>query len=68
MEKVCRFPNLQTYVIISDGLCKHQQLDKALVLFHQLEGQGIIPNIIIYSILINGMCNAEKLENVRKFF
>ncbi|KAL7161208.1 hypothetical protein ACSBR2_041792 [Camellia fascicularis] len=61
-----QIPNLLTYSVLLDGLCKNQHLDEALALFKKLENAGLAPDIVIYSNLIEGMCLGGKLDDARK--
>uniref|UniRef100_A0A199UCL3 Pentacotripeptide-repeat region of PRORP domain-containing protein n=1 Tax=Manihot esculenta TaxID=3983 RepID=A0A199UCL3_MANES len=47
-------PNIVTFSIMIDGLCKERDLDE--------------PNIVIYCILINGMCKAGKINDAKELF
>ncbi|XP_011627972.1 putative pentatricopeptide repeat-containing protein At5g08310, mitochondrial [Amborella trichopoda] len=55
-------PNSDSYSIVIDGLCKYQELDKALELLHDMAANGCIGNLLLYNNLIHEMCNADRLQ------
>ncbi|CAN8253428.1 unnamed protein product [Cochlearia groenlandica] len=56
-------PNIWTYNILLHGLCNNGKLEKALVIFEDLQKSEVEPNIFTYNIIIKGMCKTEKVED-----
>lgn len=55
-------PNLRTYIVLIDGLCKNGYLSEALELFYDLEKCKSKLNIEFVSCLIDGLCRVRRLE------
>lgn len=60
-----QIPDLVTYSILLDYLCKNCHLPEAMTLLKAIEGSNMDPNIPIYTIVIDGMCRADELEVAR---
>ncbi|KAH7543320.1 hypothetical protein FEM48_Zijuj02G0171800 [Ziziphus jujuba var. spinosa] len=63
MQDDGQLPDLQTYGVLLDGLCKSKQLDEAMELFSEMEEKNWI-----YNILIGGLCKTGKLEAAKDIF
>ncbi|KAF2575137.1 hypothetical protein F2Q70_00001308 [Brassica cretica] len=61
-------PNIWTYNILLDGFCDNGKLEKALVIFNDMQNSGMELGIITYNIIIGGMCRAGKVEDARELF
>ncbi|MBA0840951.1 hypothetical protein Goarm_003486 [Gossypium armourianum] len=59
-----KFPNLVTYLILLDGLCKSGTLEDALKFFRA----GLELNITSYTIVIDGLCKVEHMEDAKELF
>ena len=68
MQGIGQHPNVQTYAILLDGLCKNLHFLKAMTLFQAMEDKKLYLNIVIYNILIDGTCLVEKLTTARELF
>ncbi|KAL9352304.1 hypothetical protein Peur_054984 [Populus x canadensis] len=49
-------PNIFTFSLIIDGLCRAQQVDDALVCFSEMVEWGISLNAVTHNILIRSLC------------
>ncbi|XP_038899857.1 pentatricopeptide repeat-containing protein At3g22470, mitochondrial-like [Benincasa hispida] len=61
-------PDVISYSIIIDGLCKDRQEDKARELFEEMKAQGMVPDVISYNSLIHGFCRSGKWEEAKFLF
>ncbi|GAY66860.1 hypothetical protein CUMW_252190 [Citrus unshiu] len=61
-------PNIFSYSIIIDSLCKEGLVDKAKELFLEMKGQGINPDVVVCTTLIHGFCCAGNWEEVNGLF
>ena len=57
MEKnnIC-LPDVFSYTIVVDGLCKDGLDLDALDLFSKMKRRGIVLDVVIYTTLIHGLC------------
>ncbi|XLU58242.1 hypothetical protein S245_052890, partial [Arachis hypogaea] len=55
-------PNIFTYNILIDGLCKSGRLIDAKEIFQDLSVKGYRPNVRTYNIMINGLCKEGLFE------
>ncbi|KAL0408084.1 UNVERIFIED_CONTAM: putative pentatricopeptide repeat-containing protein, partial [Sesamum radiatum] len=60
-------PDIITYNIILDELCKSSSSDNVLETFKAMMEKGCIPNAITYNILIESFCKARKLARAVEF-
>ncbi|KAL2892111.1 hypothetical protein RDABS01_008020 [Bienertia sinuspersici] len=61
-------PRSATYNCLIDGFWKAGNLDRSLKLFHEMEKQGIEPNIITVNSLVGGMCSHGVVGRALKFY
>ncbi|XP_018478989.2 LOW QUALITY PROTEIN: pentatricopeptide repeat-containing protein At5g41170, mitochondrial [Raphanus sativus] len=61
-------PSIRTYNVLLHGLCLNGKLDKALLIFEDIQKRAIDVNIITYTIIIQGMCRAGKLKDAVDLF
>ncbi|WZZ85975.1 hypothetical protein YC2023_114554 [Brassica napus] len=61
-------PNIWTYNILLDGFCDNGKLEKALVIFKDMQNSEMELGIITYTIVIEGMCRASKVEDAWELF
>ena len=62
------FPDIITYSVLLDALCKWNHLDEAIALFKRIVDQGIEPDVYMYNILIDGLCKGGRLNIAHKVF
>ncbi|KAK4743050.1 hypothetical protein SAY87_001051 [Trapa incisa] len=62
-------PNIVTFGILINHLCKFRRLDDALEVFKQMNGEGndgisicVKPDAVIYNTLINGLCKVGRQQ------
>lgn len=60
-------PDVVTYSMVIDGLCKQHELAKAFALCKQMHSSGVIPDIVTYSSLMNGLCKKGSLDQAEEF-
>ncbi|KAJ1394206.1 Tetratricopeptide-like helical domain superfamily [Sesbania bispinosa] len=69
MEEMKIQPNVITFGILINHLCKARRIDEALGVFNKLRGKGennrigVEPDVIIYNTLIDGLCKVGKEED-----
>ncbi|TQD90872.1 hypothetical protein C1H46_023551 [Malus baccata] len=68
MQGCGQLPDVQTFNVLLDDLCKNQQFPKAMELLREMKHKKLDLTIVSYSILIEGMCIAGKIEDARKLF
>lgn len=51
-----------------DGLCNNVEFDEVIVMFREMESDGLVLNVVSYSILIDGMCEVGRFKDVLDFF
>ncbi|XP_024634764.1 pentatricopeptide repeat-containing protein At3g61520, mitochondrial-like [Medicago truncatula] len=62
-------PNVLTFDILIDHLCKARRTDEALGVFDKLRGKaernwvGVEPHVILYNTLVKGLCKAGREED-----
>ncbi|XP_016200095.1 pentatricopeptide repeat-containing protein At3g60050-like [Arachis ipaensis] len=55
-------PDIVTYTILIDGLCKSGRLENAKEIFQDLSIKGYHLNTRIYNVMINGLCKEGLLH------
>ncbi|KAI0515638.1 hypothetical protein KFK09_008304 [Dendrobium nobile] len=60
------FPDLITYSILINGLCKAGRLDEAKKKLLEMLGKNITPDAIIYDTFIHGFCKLGKISSAFK--
>ena len=61
-------PNVHTFNILVDALCKEGKLTEAKEVFGVMIQRGIEPNTVTYSFLIDGYCLQNKTDDAVKEF
>ncbi|KAL5127635.1 Pentatricopeptide repeat-containing protein [Glycine soja] len=61
-------PNLTSYNILIDRLCKEGELEVALKVQDSTKEAGLFPNIITVNIMIDRLCKAERLDEACSTF
>ena len=61
-------PDIWTYNILLGGLCDNGEVEKALVMFEDLQKSEMELDIVTYTTVINGMCKAGKVEDAWGLF
>jgi pentatricopeptide repeat protein len=56
-------PNVVTYNIIINELCKKGQIEKAMDLIHVMISTGHHPDVTTYNTLIDGLVKKGKIKN-----
>jgi pentatricopeptide repeat protein len=49
-------PNLYTFNILINGLCRAGKLNKAEDVIEDMKAWGISPNVVTYNTLVDGYC------------
>ncbi|KAG5244283.1 pentatricopeptide repeat-containing protein [Salix suchowensis] len=60
MEEAGCHPNVVTYNVLIDGLCKDRRVNEALDIFSYMKAKRISPDIFTYNSLIQGLCNFRR--------
>ncbi|KAK9672129.1 hypothetical protein RND81_12G078700 [Saponaria officinalis] len=55
-------PDIVTYNILINGMCRSRNIDGALKIFKELQLKGESPDVVTYGTLINGLFKARKDE------
>ncbi|CAJ1936701.1 unnamed protein product [Sphenostylis stenocarpa] len=69
MEEMRIKPNLVTFGILVNYLCKTRRIDAALEVFDKLRGKregnwvGVEPDVVLFNTLIDGLCKAGREEH-----
>jgi pentatricopeptide repeat protein len=53
-------PNVRSYNIIINGLCKIKMVDEAMNLFEEMQSKKITPDTVTCNSLIDGLFKSEK--------
>lgn len=61
-------PDIWTYNILLGGLCDNGELEKALVIFADMQRREMDLDIVTYTTIIRGMCEAGKVEDAWSLF
>ncbi|CAN6865173.1 unnamed protein product, partial [Brassica oleracea] len=61
-------PDIWTYNILLGGLCDNGEVEKALVMFEDLQKSEMEVDIFTYTTIIHGMCKAGKVEDAWGLF
>ena len=61
-------PDIWTYNILLGGLCDNGEVEKALVMFEDLQKSEMEVDIVTYTTIIHGMCKAGKVEDAWGLF
>ncbi|KAE9615818.1 putative tetratricopeptide-like helical domain-containing protein [Lupinus albus] len=68
MEEMKISPNVITFGILVNHLCKARRIDEALQVFDRLRGKGesnivgVEPDVVLYNTLIDGLCKVGREE------
>ncbi|ERM96974.1 hypothetical protein AMTR_s00074p00173610 [Amborella trichopoda] len=55
-------PNVVTYSILLDGLCKGERTEEAMSLLEDMYHNGLTPNVVTYNTLMNTLFKRNKVE------
>ncbi|URD84293.1 PPR repeat [Musa troglodytarum] len=55
-------PDVYSYTILIDALCKRRNVEEAMALFSDMERSGISASIVTYNALIDGLCKRNMLK------
>ncbi|XP_023645583.1 pentatricopeptide repeat-containing protein At1g02060, chloroplastic [Capsella rubella] len=58
-------PNIVSYTTLVRGYCMKQDLDEALLVFHQMLCRGLKPNAVTYNTLIKGLSVAQRYDEIK---
>ena len=61
-------PDLVSYSIVIDDLCKEGLVDPALELFLKMTCKGVAPDVVTYTSLIHGVCMLGRLIEAERLF
>jgi pentatricopeptide repeat protein len=61
-------PDIWTYNILLGGLCDNGELEKALVIFEDMQKREMDLDIVTYTTVIRGMCKTGKVEEAWSLF
>ncbi|KAK2969205.1 hypothetical protein RJ640_024536 [Escallonia rubra] len=61
-------PNIVSYSLLIDGLCKRELMDEALLAFHCALDIHLLPIQMTYGILIHGYCKVGRLSEALVFY
>ncbi|XLS94657.1 hypothetical protein HN51_070665, partial [Arachis hypogaea] len=59
-------PNVWTYTIMINGLCKEGLLHEALAFLSKMEDNGCLPNAVTYEIIIRALFEKGENDNAEK--
>ncbi|KAK1258968.1 hypothetical protein QJS04_geneDACA021774 [Acorus gramineus] len=60
----CR-PQITTFNILIDGLCKAERFDLAVSMFDEMSKWGLKPRTITYNMVLRGLCLAKQIDSAR---
>ncbi|KAJ4800028.1 Actin-depolymerizing factor [Rhynchospora pubera] len=55
-------PDVVTYSILIDGLCKNGEIERAVELLHSTKSEGHEPDVVTCNILIDSLCKNVEIE------
>lgn len=58
-------PNIVSYTTLLRGYCMKQEIDEALVVFHEMLSRGLKPNTVTYNTLIKGLSEAQRYDEIK---
>jgi leucine-rich PPR motif-containing protein len=61
-------PNIVSYSILIDGLCKRGLMKEASCAFRCALDKHLLPDVIAYTILIRGYCKVGRLTEAMMFY
>ena len=61
-------PNVVTFSIVVDALCKERKTEDAEHVFQVMIQKGDNPNVITYNSLMDGYCLQGRMEEARRVF
>ncbi|KFK42575.1 hypothetical protein AALP_AA1G013500 [Arabis alpina] len=60
-------PNIVSYTTLLRGYCMKQDIDEALVVFHEmLSSRGLKPNAVTFNTLIKGLSEAQRYDEIKE--
>jgi pentatricopeptide repeat protein len=62
MPKQGCLPNMFSYTILIDGLCKKGQIEKAIDFIDDMISKGYQPDVMTCNIIINGLCKKGEID------
>ncbi|MCH99054.1 pentatricopeptide repeat-containing protein, partial [Trifolium medium] len=66
-EKGCD-PNIITYNIIIESLCKSKKVNEAVDLLEEMKSKGLTPDVVSFGTLITGFCKIGNLDGAYRLF
>jgi len=57
-------PNVLSYSVMINGLCKVKMVDEAVILFKEMHSKNMTPNTLTYNSLIDGLCKSGRISDV----
>ncbi|KAJ0090780.1 hypothetical protein Patl1_12593 [Pistacia atlantica] len=61
-------PDVVTFTILVDALCKAGDVDKAFGMLDAMKKEGVLPNLHTYNTLISGLLRLHRLEEALELF
>ncbi|KAK6163124.1 hypothetical protein DH2020_002965 [Rehmannia glutinosa] len=59
-------PDVESYRILMQGLCRKSQVNKAVDLLEDMLNKGFVPDTLSYTTLLNSLCRKKKLKEAYK--
>ncbi|ESQ36836.1 hypothetical protein EUTSA_v10006939mg [Eutrema salsugineum] len=59
-------PNTVSYTTLVRGYCMKQEIDEALVVFHDMLTRGLKPNVVTFNTLIKGLSEAQRYDEIKE--
>lgn len=58
-------PNVVSYTTLVRGYCMKQEIDEAVLVFHDMLSRGLKPNAVTYNTLIKGLSEAHRYDEIK---
>ncbi|KAI3687788.1 hypothetical protein L1987_81491 [Smallanthus sonchifolius] len=59
-------PNVESYRILMQGLCRKSQVNSAVDLLEDILNKGFVPDSLTYTTVLNSLCRKKKLREAYK--
>ncbi|MBA0823699.1 hypothetical protein Goarm_020414, partial [Gossypium armourianum] len=59
-------PDVESYRILMQGLCRKSQVNRAVDLLEDMLNKGFVPDSLSYTTLLNSLCRKKKLKEAYK--